>query len=998
MTSFYKLNGQVQNSHKSNEFLNKPGERIEYKSFLESLVSQNSAVQFVEKDVIESKNKYEHHKFFQTHEGLKILGSEFFIHVKNDVVISSNGKLHNIDSFEPSKPIWNNNELEKVIYPYLESTLYANNNEEQIPIVLQSIEVKEYVIADKIYPSYSGSYVDAAVVEVEMKIPFDKRLLVLDLHHGKIIHDQSVICEFAVEGRGKTKYYGEQTFIVDSLGPNQFQLRDPIRNITTYSAKTGDNLPYFDEDNYWDLTNEDMDEVALDAHYCASKFHDMMVDLFDYRGLDGNGQAMDPVVHVGGGAAYLNAFWNGTNAFFGNGDCHHNPLTTLSVVGHEFMHGVTDYTSDLIYANESGAINESMSDIFGKSLEYFIDNDNFSWELGPEFGKTEYSRNFRDMSNPNLYDDPALYLGEFWDFGGAVHTNSGVFNYWFYLMVEGELGVNEKGEFFNVKSQPIEDVLQVVWLCQSAYLTPSSTYPELYEYSLEAVEELFGTGSEMMNSVQEAWKAVGLPYTENAISYDLAVEARVEDNSTCYQDHDYTILYSIYNLGNTTVNKDQDIEVRFNSNSGLDTIVTITLDNELLPSEKVDFSYPNAYTIDDDRIYFYNINLIVEDSVTGNNFAFGFLRNFTEESPQIELINTNTRFEKCFSNDAELEFSVFNKSCAIIPSGTEFTVVLENAQEEVLNKSFTINQNMNPNSRITYTEIVSDLEEYDNLGIRIVSSDVKFNPGRSGIDVLVKKTITGEYLNTFDDDSFRDDFSIFNLSGPITYEFDNDNYFAALGTSRGMNRVPCPEVIENLDEVSFGEITVEGCIDLSMIDNPLLSFDLVQFRYDDSSYDVLEENTTIMRVSYLDENSNFNELIHNQEEGLELNHSYSLPSNFKGEIFLEFFSHFGNNGSTALEFDANLMDNFRLTSGPSSIEEVSNQNNVKVVPNPGSNWINIWSDSSVKSVEVYNVNGQLLVQSNQSNINISQLQEGLYFVKVKDQKNEEVMIKFIKAQ
>ena len=133
---------------------------------------------------------------------------------------------------------------------------------------------------------------------------------------------------------------------------------------------------------HWDLTNEDQNEIALDAHYSTTAFYDMMNERYGWSGIDGLGGELVSRVHVNG-KYYVNAYWDGNRANFGNGDCdRYAPLTTLAIVGHEFMHGVTDYTSDLVYRNESGALNESMSDIFGKALEYYEDPQNFNWILG----------------------------------------------------------------------------------------------------------------------------------------------------------------------------------------------------------------------------------------------------------------------------------------------------------------------------------------------------------------------------------------------------------------------------------------------------------------------------------------------------------------------------------------------------------------------------------------------------------------------------------------
>lgn len=153
---------------------------------------------------------------------------------------------------------------------------------------------------------------------------------------------------------------------------------------------------------------------------------------------DGKGKALRGTVRLctTTECPYQNAFWSGSYMAYGSG------LTTEDITAHELTHGVTQNTNGLVYRNEPGAINESMSDVFGE-LTFLVDTANTCntaanrWKLGvcSSIGV------IRDMKNPNAYQDPDTYRGTYWYSGsgdsGGVHTNSGVGNRTASIMVDG---------------------------------------------------------------------------------------------------------------------------------------------------------------------------------------------------------------------------------------------------------------------------------------------------------------------------------------------------------------------------------------------------------------------------------------------------------------------------------------------------------------------------------------------------------------------------------
>ncbi len=192
--------------------------------------------------------------------------------------------------------------------------------------------------------------------------------------------------------------------------------------------------------------------------------------------------------------------------------------TTLDIVAHEFTHGVDDYSADLDYSDESGALDESFADIFGEIVETFTDLgfDTTTWVHGEDKGSVG-----RSFSNPNDQDNPDTYQGTFWcnynnspsrctdnDHGG-VHTNSGVQNHFFYLLVEGGDDYTDFGTPYSVNGIGWEDASAIAFLAHM-YLWGTAEYIDSRDAWLEAASDIFGSCSNQAIQVGNAWHAVGV--------------------------------------------------------------------------------------------------------------------------------------------------------------------------------------------------------------------------------------------------------------------------------------------------------------------------------------------------------------------------------------------------------------------------------------------------------------------------------------------------------
>ena len=279
----------------------------------------------------------------------------------------------------------------------------------------------------------------------------------------------------------------------------------------TYDANSMDVLPGTLKCTESSDNNACTGGVIPDADYA----HRYAGDTFDfystYHGrdsIDGLGMSIVSTVRycpTGQPCPFQNAFWDGSQMVYGAGFS-----AADDVVAHEITHGVTDSTSQLLYYYQSGAINESLSDLWGE----FIDQVNGSgtdilavkWKMGedvPVYGAG------RDMKDTPFFGDPDRMTSgnyeldpDFWDNGG-VHTNSGVNNKAVYLMTDGDT-FNGK----TVAALGITKVAKIYYEAQTNLLTSGSNYYDLYHYLYQACLNLAGTSGITAGDCQQVRNAV----------------------------------------------------------------------------------------------------------------------------------------------------------------------------------------------------------------------------------------------------------------------------------------------------------------------------------------------------------------------------------------------------------------------------------------------------------------------------------------------------------
>lgn len=286
-----------------------------------------------------------------------------------------------------------------------------------------------------------------------------------------------------------------------------------------------------DSDNNW------TDGAVNDAHVYSGFTYDYYFKRFGRRGLDNNNirirSLINPVRRTATDVSqffsrfpdfFVNAFYAGGGimlygvglppGFTLRGQSWNHLSGAIDVVGHELTHGVTQFTSDLIYQNESGALNEAFSDMMGTSIEFFFQPAG-NGDLRADYLCGEdvvRPGGLRSMENPQAYGDPDHYSRRFLGTAdnGGVHINSGIANQAFYLAIEGGTNRTSGLAVQGVGAANRDQIEKVFYRAFTQMLPRNATFALARAATIQAAIDLFGANSNAGRAVTEAWTAVGV--------------------------------------------------------------------------------------------------------------------------------------------------------------------------------------------------------------------------------------------------------------------------------------------------------------------------------------------------------------------------------------------------------------------------------------------------------------------------------------------------------
>lgn len=487
---------------------------------------------------VDSLAFYKHYKFQQLYKGVPIEGAGCIEHFDpNGNLIFTNAK-HAIDIDENVIPSLNESQILVEFFnqmppnmhyawehPHWETQIQLDEEDSSatwypVPELLLAIDTVKNMHGDIDGNRYRLAY----KIRIKTISPsIQSTTFYIDAHTAEIFR---IVDDHIYDGPAGVYGYGSK--IIDTRWEGGFTQKhvlftnDATRNIHT---KKCNSCTWWlapetkDADDIWGNTN--LTETS--THYHVSNSWDYFRNVFGRTGQNNASREIRVKTQL-----------NDANAYFVPDGGSHNILTfgksagwdygmEPSIVAHEFTHGVTYHSSNLTYSYESGALNESYSDIFGIVIQaVMLDGGATDWILGNFIPNAPT----RSLSNPNsmgsnldssgnvITGQPDTYNGNLWysgtqDYGG-VHFNSGVQNHWFYILSNGKSGVNDIGNFYDVDGIGMTKAARISYYALTSLLSSSSQYYDSRNATIQAASTLYGYCSVEHQNTIDAWYAVGI--------------------------------------------------------------------------------------------------------------------------------------------------------------------------------------------------------------------------------------------------------------------------------------------------------------------------------------------------------------------------------------------------------------------------------------------------------------------------------------------------------
>lgn len=503
----------------------------------------------------ETDNKQIRHQRFQLYyKNIMVEGVEFTLHSQNDVLELGHGKIPEGLEQDVTKPMPESKALEFAL-AHMKVTLddLKKPDRKKPEGTLLLARLSDEVVKSSFKLCYTFDiygnetlnafkiYVDASTGEVVKKISlihsyFSPMSTTTKPTHSSVeslketltpTHTAALL-EASTFIPNYTRYLNGQsslTFETERVDPNnsaQFRLSAYNNALNTRMATNNNanwaSLPDVVNNNGSDWTGNAASRNAQTAHWLTQRMHQYLWGQVNRNGL--NGQGMYPRVVTDRG--FFGSDWNVIDQItFGRTNGTLMSEVTADMVGHEYMHAVTQFTANLTYQGESGALNEGISDIFGTALERQILFPNgYNWLFGEDLGP---NRHFRDMANPGAipnewalgrFTQPDRHNGNNWadpnnlDFDhGGVHINSGVLNKWFQTICTGE-SINPQ---IAIQSINFDRAIAIVYKTLTTYLQSGSNYSDMAFATIQATRNLYGTCSLEEETIRRAWAAANVP-------------------------------------------------------------------------------------------------------------------------------------------------------------------------------------------------------------------------------------------------------------------------------------------------------------------------------------------------------------------------------------------------------------------------------------------------------------------------------------------------------
>lgn len=469
-----------------------------------------------------------HQRYQQYHAGYKVEGGEFILHSRAGKLETANGKwLRNFTgkiqinvseeaALETAKQLWSEGD-----FMWLNPKMEAMVKEHRRDPAATYFPKGEWVWMHKEYNTGFNKQQFVLCMRFEIFVESgNPKVVFIEASSGKILHSFPLAASCNA-GTGLTTWNGTINLNSHLYPPSDYVMWDDcaapelvVRNGNGANG-IGSWTDYHDFNNNW---NAGVDQPVVQTYFGELMVYSFFYSQYGRWSYDNNGTwivAYNNIMPFGTNDNACQHCYGTNEISFGNGSTASNTdnWNTLDIVGHEFTHGVYRSALGWNYQNEPGALNESFSDIFGEMTELW-GQGSIDWLVGNQ----RTGGAIRSMSNPNALPvsdpDPDTYNGTNWATGtadnGGVHSNSGVQNYWFYLLTNGGSGTNDNNDDFSVDGIGWAAAAWITYWGYINYMTTAGNYVDAREATIFQANDSYGSCSYAAIQTGNAWYAAGV--------------------------------------------------------------------------------------------------------------------------------------------------------------------------------------------------------------------------------------------------------------------------------------------------------------------------------------------------------------------------------------------------------------------------------------------------------------------------------------------------------
>lgn len=455
-----------------------------------------------------------HLRYQQFYRAIKVEGAEYLVRARDGWAISANGHL--AYDFQPEQitPQIAEERAWEIVHEHIPAERYLPGKDLAAELGSENAgyRPKGELLFTEDPKSTSRERRLAWMFKVYVT-PFDRsQQIYVDASNGSIIKEFPLFPPCYL-GSGPVTFRGTRSINTQRKGDRYYLVDDCDGTLLSAVLLDTANkaVAVSDDDNNWTGNNPSLVTSYWGLRACYDYFA-LIHKRISYDGKNSN-------MTIYNDPNMINA---GQNATGGSGAIRiglanpsdNDDYNTLDIVGHEFTHSLIEQTANLTYdkTKESAALDESFCDIFGQSVEQWIEGETKKeWVIGDDKGCVPPAI-CRDLQNPKTFNNPDTYQGTYWQTVNIdPHNNGSVQNRWFALLCDGGTGTNtELGSAYTVTGVGMAKGRAIAYRSLTQYLTSAATFPDARAASINAADDLYGSDSAEVESVRRAWCAVGL--------------------------------------------------------------------------------------------------------------------------------------------------------------------------------------------------------------------------------------------------------------------------------------------------------------------------------------------------------------------------------------------------------------------------------------------------------------------------------------------------------